>query len=324
MARSLQVLAYAPEWREAWDQHVAESVNGTLFHTRRFLGYHGPEKFADASAVLLDGTKLVCVVSGAWRVEADGTRVLVSHPGASYGGPVFRRKASYSLIQDAVAAWEQHAKSIGAGAIQTRLPPHVFHQVPLQELEFALRFRGFAIVRSELTSAATLDGDIAGRFSVNCRNQLRQAERAQLVAGESTDFEQFWQVLEANLSEGHGVTPTHTLADIQRLRELCPGAIRLFVASRDGRILAGTVLFVCNTVAVHTFYMGSRSEDRPLRPLNLALHTAMMWARDAGFQRINFGVSTPDPATVNSGLLHFKEGFGGRGELRDSYRKILV
>ena len=323
MNRKLRIQPFSEDRQAVWDDFVRDSVNGTLFHTRRFLRYHPPSRFEDASFLILDGEKLVSVVPAALIRSEDGAAMLVSHPGASYGGPVFRRKASFSLILSVVDAIERFARDHGAAAFQTRLPPHVFHHVPLEELEFALRFRGFRIVRSEMSSATPLGPNVVANFSVNCRNQLRQAQRGPLVAAESHDFRQFWDVLEMNLSTAHGVTPTHSLADILRLRELCRAEIRLFVACSGERISAGTVLFDCNSEAVHTFYMASRTEDRHLRPLNLAVHAAMKWAWDAGRKRINFGVSTPDGMSVNHGLLHFKEGFGGRGVCRDTYRKEL-
>jgi len=324
--RRIEVLPYESEHEREWDELVNGSINGTVFHTRRFLAYHPRDRFQDASLLCRVKGKLVAVLPAARVDEAEGRVLLNSHPGASYGGPVFTRKASATLVFGVLEAIEEQARRAGFDALQMRLPPHVFHGRPFATLEFALRFRGFHIARTELTSCVDLDTAVTDPmlgFTTNCRNQLRQAMRASLESGESEDYAQFWAMLEENLRARHDVTPTHTLEEILRLRDLLGEAIRLFATWQDGRLLAGTVVFVCNQECAHTFYMASLLESQHLRPLNLALHRAMTWARDRGLRRLNLGVSTPDGESVNWGLLHFKEGFGARGVCRDTYRKDL-
>lgn len=326
MTRKLEIVAYSAEFQQAWDDFVAGAVNGTVFHSRRFLAYHPEGRFSDQSLLALDGGAIAAVMPAAWRDVPGVGRVLVSHPGASYGGPVFAPRASSALIMDCLAAFEDRARELGAAALQMRLPPHVFHEWPLESLEFALRFRSYELLASELTCAVDLTAtaeDVLASVAPACRRNIKKALRSDLEVGDSDDFAQYWDILAENLQRHHQVTPTHSLEEILRVRELLGDRVRLVVARRGERILAGTVLFACNRHAVHTFYMASRDEDREVRPLNLVLYHALRSARDEGFRHLNFGVSTPGGTSVNWGLLRFKESFGGRGVCRDSYRRLL-
>ncbi|HEY8504826.1 MAG TPA: GNAT family N-acetyltransferase, partial [Gemmataceae bacterium] len=323
MEQPVDATPYSPECEADWDRFVEQSRNGNIFHTRRFLSYHPPGRFEDASLMLRRGGRLVGVFPAAWREEPGLGRVLVSHPGASHGGPVFGPKVSAATVHAAVAAILRHAREAGAAAVQLRPAPHLFHQPAMEELDFALHFHGFEVARAELTTYVALDpgaGDLLGTYATGCRGAVRKALKSGLEAGESDDFAGFWGILTEHLGQRHGVRPTHSLEEILTLRRVLPGRIRLFAAARGGELLGGTVVFVCTPRAAHTFYMASRREAWALSPMNLAVHAALEWARGQGIGRVNFGVSTPDRQTVNWGLLDFKESFGGRGACRLTYR----
>ena len=50
-----------------WDNFVDnESVNGTIYHTRKFLNYHPKDRFEDRSIMIFDNSKLnnlICVLA---------------------------------------------------------------------------------------------------------------------------------------------------------------------------------------------------------------------------------------------------------------------
>jgi hypothetical protein len=48
---SITVRKYKQSDFEAWDKFVDQSNNGTLFHSRRFLGYHPKNRFNDHSLI---------------------------------------------------------------------------------------------------------------------------------------------------------------------------------------------------------------------------------------------------------------------------------
>lgn len=321
MAEPLTVHAFVPGEEAEWERAVGSASNGTVFHRRRFLAYHPTNRFSDASFTLARGDRLVGVVPGAWVEDDELGRGWSSHPGASYGGPAFVGRPSGRTVVEAVEALVKTLRD-DAAWLQMRLPPHALHRAPaLEALEFALHLHGFEVSRSELSTFAALeDDDVLASLSPSCRRNIRKAERAGLVAEESNDLDQYWEILTDNLARGYGVTPTHERPEIERLRDLLPGDVRLF-ATHDGvRMVAGVLVFVINEWSAHTFYMASREDAQPTRPLNLALYEALRWARARGLRRMNFGVSTPRGRYVNWGLLRFKETFGGHNVVRNTYR----
>jgi hypothetical protein len=327
VAEDLRVEPYEPRHAEDWDRFVDGSRNGTLFHKRRFLSYHPPDRFEDASLLFYEGNRLVSVFPAAWRRDDEVGRLLQSHPGASHGGPVFGRAIGASGVAAVVEALRAHAERAGADAVRMRIPPRAFHRPVLEEVDFALRLHGFTIWRTEFSTwvplAAPDEEALLATLESSCRRAVRKAQRSGLVGEESADVDQYHEILADNLKRRFGADPTHSVAELQRLRELFPEEIRLFVAREGERILGGCLVFVCNDEAAHTFYLASREEAQPMRPLNLAVFTAMEWLRARGFQRLSLGVSTPDGLTVNWGLIAFKESFNGRGICRDSYQLVL-
>src|SRR3990167_8351947 len=106
----MDIVPFRPEQSEAWDAFVEESRNGTLFHLRRFLAYHPPERFQDASLMVYDGTRLAAVLPAAEDVRNAKHRLL-SHPGATLGGLVLSSKLGITGCSDALAAILSFARS---------------------------------------------------------------------------------------------------------------------------------------------------------------------------------------------------------------------
>jgi len=327
MSDEIRAIPYEPAVDEEWDELVKGSRNGTLFHTRRFLRYHPPERFEDASLTFRQGNRLVAVLPAAWRQDPERGWILQSHPGASYGGLVFPARTRTQTIDGVIGALRDHAARAGAEAIRMRLPPRIFHRPTLEEIDFFLRFHGFTVARTELSSWMPLKGDhseaLLKSLSSRCRNAVRKALRASLEHGESDDVDQYWDIVADNLPRRYGTEPTHSREELHRLRELCPGEVRLFAAQDGATILAGALVFLCNDEVAHTFYLASREEAQAHRPLNLAVFSAMDWLRRHGWKRLNLGVSTPDGLSVNWGLLGFKESFNAFGTCRDTYELDL-
>jgi len=322
-----RVEMFAEPQAEEWDQFVRTSRNGTIFHQRKFLAYHAVGRFQDASLMIRRKGQLVAVFPAVWRCVTDNGQtetILHSHPGASYGGPVFNAKAKTRYVYDVMSAVCQHAALAGADAVQMRLPPHVFHSRPLEELEFVLRAQGFNLERRELSTYVDIPatGDMLPRYDLNCRNAIHKAQRQGLTTEISRDLACFWNLLADNLARKYGVKPTHTLAELADLQARYPDQVLLFGTYEGRKLLAGTLVFHCNAQAAHTFYMASDASEQPKRPLNLAIHAALCWGQRVGIERMNFGVSTPTGDTVNWGLLAFKESFGGQGTFRDTYKSV--
>jgi lipid II:glycine glycyltransferase (peptidoglycan interpeptide bridge formation enzyme) len=142
---------------------------------------------------------------------------------------------------------------------------------------------------------------------------------------QTLDYAEFWDILETNLRERHDTRPTHTLAQFSRLRELVgEERVSLWGGYLDGRLIAGVVLFIPNKQATHAQYIASRAEFSRFCALNAVLSQIIKWSAENRFKYFNLGMATENAGRdMNEGLIHFKEGFGARGVLRETMALTL-
>jgi hypothetical protein len=316
---------YADRLADEWDAFVGERArNGTLLHTRRFFAHNDANAADDASLVFRDRARIVGVLPAALLGGDGEERVLHSHPRATYGGFVVGAEVGTADTLAMVDLALAHARDRGARRMVVRNPFRIFHAMPTDESDYALWLRGFGVLSRELEVAvptgAIAPGDALAHFDGKTRNQVRKAQRAGVVVEESEAYAEFWPMLEENLRARHEARPTHSLAAFERLRTLVGGAaVRLVLARHEGRAVAGAVVLVANARALHVQYIASRPEALHLCPVNAVLHHLVEMAAEGGYQYLNLGMSTEDAGRrPNLGLFAFKEGFGGRGVLRET------
>jgi lipid II:glycine glycyltransferase (peptidoglycan interpeptide bridge formation enzyme) len=139
---------------------------------------------------------------------------------------------------------------------------------------------------------------------------------ARLKITEKKNYEEFWNILVANLSK-HEASPTHTVKEIQYLADKFQNNIKLYCSEKDDKVLCGTVLFI-NKQVVHTQYIGSCSEAHKHNALEYLLGEIINEYNNKKY--FSFGISTEDKGeSLNGGLAFFKEGFGARGVLNTTY-----
>lgn len=325
---TLRIIPFQETWRDRFDAFVSSSRNGTIFHTRQFLAYHPEGRFRDASLLCLDGETIVGLLPAAER-ETQGKRILVSHPGASYGGLVVQDSASVSETGEILHALVEHAKAQGFASISMlRLPPASLQQRYSEDQLYWLYQLGFRMTRCEMDGAIDLTGltedAILPSLTGKCRNMVRQAERAGITVRLSDDFAGYWPILEGVLQGRHGAHPTHTLAEIQQLHQLLPQGFRLLAAYQGDTMVGGIVLVTIHDRALYTLYMAQQYVVQRHHPMHLLLAEAIRLALREKRRVLHLGVSTEDGGTkVNEGLFFFKESFGCRPVRRESWEMEL-
>lgn len=321
---SVSIHPYTDERQTDWDAFVGASRSGTVFHTRQFLSYHPAERFTDASVLFLDGEKIVGVLPAAIKEN-----VLVSHPGASYGGLVTGIETSVADTGAMLTLLLDHAKGMKlSGVSMLRLPPASLQKTYAEDQQYWLYQKGFAMTRSEMDGAIDLrsltEATILDSLTGKCRNMVRQAERAEITVRLSNDFASFWPILEGVLTGRHGTKPTHTLAEIQKLHELLPNGFRLLGAYKGKTMVGGIVLVTIHDKALYTLYMAQEYELQKDHPMHLLLVEAMKLALREKKDVLHLGVSTEDGGkTVNEGLFFFKESFGCRPVRRETWEIVF-
>ncbi len=317
----MQVERVSAAERDRWRDFVLRSNNGTIFHLPDFLDYHPEGRFDDHHLMVRDGKGMVTVMPAALSEREDGLWMR-SYPGASYGGPVLGDSIGLRKVEGMVDAVISYARDLGCVGLEMTPPPIVYYRRPHNYLEFALVKRGFGYRKRELSAVidlGRLGEEIDLGFHSSAVRGVRKARKSGVRVEEEPDFGAFYPVLESNLQQRHGVSPTHSLEELERLRDLLGrDRIRQFVArSVEGRVLAGMVMFHCNPRVTLAFYISHDDDFQALRPVNLVYHEVISWARQMGYRYMDLGTYTLD-MDVNYGLCRFKESFSARGIFRNT------
>ena len=59
----MDVIKYDKSFKDLWEEFVISSNNGTIFHKRKFLSYHPPERFKDNSLLFINNNKIISVIT---------------------------------------------------------------------------------------------------------------------------------------------------------------------------------------------------------------------------------------------------------------------
>lgn len=193
--------------------------------------------------------------------------------------------------------------------------PHVFHRSPVEEDLYAIIRLGGSLIQRDVSAAVKLDSRIP--YSKGRKWSIKKARGSDIQLVESSDYQDF-HVLLSSVLERHGVTPVHSLSELQLLFARFPLNIRLFEARSSGLLLAGAVIFDCGHT-VHTQYLATSQACRELFALDLLIDH-LLGETFSARSFFNFGVSTEQKGKVlNEGLHQQKEGFGARAVVHDIY-----
>jgi hypothetical protein len=324
----LRIVRYDPAVHaELWDRFVRRSMNGTEFHLQRFLAYHPEGKFNFDHLLFYEGERLVALLPGG--VSADG-QAYESPMGSSYGSFVVEDISADTALA-IVEAFKLYLRDRGFKRVFLTGPPVIYQPILTQNLEFALLYKGFAYQRHYISHAIdiTPQGKPFDRFQSSARKFIRWTYRHHpevtvkevAHADMESGLREFYPILLENKAK-FNAKPTHTLDDLLKLHELLPDLMKLFLVYREGKAIAGALLFLANQRVALVFYQMLYYEYKELRPVYLLMDHVTSWAKDHGFSFVDIGVSqdTSDenPMTPALSLIQFKERFGSRGVLRST------
>ncbi|NWF89823.1 MAG: GNAT family N-acetyltransferase [Ignavibacteriaceae bacterium] len=309
---------------EEWDRFVDQSDNGTLFHKRAFLNYHPKDRFKDASIYIVKDRKILSLLTGA-VIEREGKRILASHPGASYGGFVYKSDLNFKEAHELVDLLIDYAKNLKVDRIQLTVPPIIYQTKYSNYIDFALYRSGFTYLKRDVSSIVQLDFDdtkLLETYRAEARTATKKAMKQGIRIAECENFDEYYEILKKNLKLRHNVNPAHSLEELKRLKKMFPVEIRLWGAFLKDKLTAGVCNFSVNPNVVLAFYISHDESFQEYRPVNLLFYEIMKQYRKEGFRFLDFGIFTVN-MEPNWGLGRFKENFGARGIFRDTFYKDL-
>ncbi len=315
---ALNITLYSTSFEDQWDSFIRDSNNGTLFHTRRFLGYHPPTRHSDHSLLFTGDKGLLALFPAAMQLRGSKPW-LVSHPGATFGGFVTPVGLTLQQSDDLAGALLDYGHKMDLGGITLTLSPTIYNRRLSNYIDAALLRHGFEYLRREVSSILYLERTPEAnlkKFTDASSRAVRKALASDVTIRPSDDLDTYYDILLHNLERRHNVQPTHTLAELRQLATLFPDAIRLLAAFKDDRMIAGIVTFDANPDVILAYYICHDENYQQYRAVNLLFYRLIEEAIAARFRYLDFGIFTVDEEP-NRGLARFKESFGASGMFRD-------
>lgn len=310
-----EIVRYTADKAEEWNKFVAESKNGTFLFDRHYMDYHS-DRFEDYSLMFYRNGGLYALLP-ANRED----NILWSHRGLTYGGIIMNAESTAARIQQLFRELNDYLRADGFIKVVYKPVPHIFHRIPSEEDIYSL----FSVCDAKLIDrsiSSTLILQYPLKWHRDRRYGINKAKAHDVTVDESQDLKGFWEVLTFNLKNKYDSCPVHSLEEIELLHDRFPQQIRLFTASKDGKVLGGTVLYITSTV-VHTQYISANLEGKQWRVID-ALFDYLLHECDWQQRYFDFGTSNEEDGRILvEPLIYQKEGFGGRGICYDWYEWTL-
>lgn len=306
-----RVEQYTTDYFNEWNDFVAGSKNGTFLFNRNFMEYHS-DRFADFSLMVYDGENVVALLPAH---VVDG--ILYSHQGLTYGGLVINHKIKLQGVIAVVRAVLYYLHTKGITTLVVKTIPFIYHAHPAQEFDYVLFLCNAVLKRRD--SLFVIENSTALPITKTRREAIRRGQKNGLTIVEEENFDLFWnEILLPNMAERHGVQPVHSAAEIRILQQNFPENIRHFNVYNGKDIVAGTTIFVTDTVA-HAQHISGNAERNQLGSLDY-LYAHLITNVFADKKYFDFGISNEAHGRkLNTNLAFWKESFGARTVVHDFY-----
>ncbi len=300
---------------DMWNAFIAKAKNATFLFHRNFMDYHS-DRFQDFSLLVFDENTLVAVVP-ANRAGDE----LHSHQGLSYGGLVVGHRVKIQEFLDIFEAVYAYVKPY-ASKVFFKVIPSIYNKYFSDELLYALFLKNAKLIRRD--TLFVIDNQHPDKISQKRRYEIRKGEKHRLEVKETTDFTEFWnEILIPVLKEKHQAQPVHSLEEIKLLHSRFPENIKQYNVYFEGKIVAGTTLFITDSV-VHSQYIGSDAQRSRLGSVDF-LYDFLIRKYASEKRYFDMGSSNEDQGRkLNEGLAYWKESFGSKTVVQDFYELELI
>lgn len=306
-----RVEQYTASYFGLWNDFIQRSKNGTFLFHRDFMEYHS-DRFKDFSLLVFEGEMLVAVLP-ANRVGEE----LHSHQGLTYGGLVYTEKTKLTDVINIFKEVLQFLKERSFTSLFVKEIPLIYHKYPADEFSYALFLANASLIRRD--SLCVIDNQNKLPYTKSKKESIRRGIKHNLQIVEEPHFELFWnEILIPNLNAKHNVRPVHTLEEITLLHKRFPKNIRHFNVYHNGKIVAGTTVFVAGAVA-HPQYISGNVQKNELGSLDY-IYDYLINTVFPKSRYFDFGISNEEQGRkLNQGLIFWKESFGARTVVQDFY-----
>ena len=310
-----EIKRYTPQDKTIWDQYVSKARNATFLFYRDYMDYHS-NRFHDCSLMFFKNGRLHSLLPAH---SSDDT--FFSHLGLTYGGLIMDINVTIAETCQLFECLNNYLRLKGFRHVQYKAIPWIYHQVPSEEDLYALFWKcGAKLSTRNVGTTIFIQQNLKWR-----RNHLRQLKKAYLngiTVQRGADIAEFWPVLEQHLWQRYQSKPVHSLAEMQLLQSRFPNNIIQYNAYKEGHIVGGITIYLSHNV-VHAQYSSGNAEGMALGAMEI-IYDKIMHEDYPNYAYLDLGSSTEQECSViNEGLISFKEGYGGRAVVYDTYEWTL-
>jgi len=295
----MEIKKYDESLAKEWDEFVSNSINGTIYHSRKFLNYH-KDKFQDESILIYDN-ELVCVVP---CCKKDNN--YFSHSGATYGGPVFKNFELLKIKKIIDLIFEYYKNKI-----EFRIAGNIYFNVPQNKLFFLLNQK--LKIKLELSwYVNNFDNWFDNIKNKRNKSYLDKFEKNHniTIANNNDDYINFHNILSKNLNEKYKSNPTHSLDEFLIFKNQIEENQSLYLVKKENIILGGVLLVKATNNCWYTFYISKNSDYNSTSNCSILfiMKNISLDARKNNVKYLDYGISTEDKGLIlNEGLSIFKE-----------------
>ena len=274
--------------RAEWDRYVASHPEAVGYHEwawrgvfERTFGHRSVYLIAKAHGQVQGVLPLVDMRSRLFG------RSMTSLPFVNYGGVLASSEAAARVLLDAAVV---EARARGSRHIELR--------------HFVRRFDALPVKQHKVTMRLPLAAGMWERLDRKVRNQVRKAEKSQLVAaqGGAELLDDFYRVFARNMRDLG--TPVYSRRLFEEVLGAFPGRARLTVV-RLGELPVAAGLSYRTGAITEVPWASSIRDYNSLCPNHLLYWRIIETAQAEGCETMDFGRSTPD-----EGTFKFKEQWG--------------
>ena len=310
-----EIKRYTPQDKTIWDQYVSKARNATFLFYRDYMDYHS-NRFHDYSLMFFKNGRLHSLLPA-----HSSDDILCSHFGLTYGGLIMDINVTIAETCQLFECLNNYLRLKGFRCVQYKAIPWIYHQVPSEEDLYALFWKcGANLLTRNVGTTIFIQQNLKWR-----RNHLRQLKKARLngiTVQRGADIAEFWPVLEQHLWQRYQSKPVHSLAEMQLLQSRFPNNIIQYNAYKEGHIVGGITIYLSHNV-VHAQYSSGNAEGMALGAMEI-IYDKIMHEDYPNYAYLDLGSSTEQECSViNEGLISFKEGYGGRAVVYDTYEWTL-
>lgn len=307
----MKIVKYQKNNKIVWNNFLKKAKNGHFFFNRDYMEYHH-DKFTDFSLIFLNEKDKVIALLPANIVK----NTLYSHQGLTFGGLIVDYNMRTNSMLELFAVLKRYLKEQEIQHLIYKAIPSIYHKMYAQEDLYALFIHNAKLFRRDVTSTIDLRKPI--KYSKGRKWTINRAKKENITLSLSTNYQEFWELLNDVLEEHHKATPIHTKEEMALLASSFNNNIKLYTAKKDNRLLSGAVIYE-NDEVVHTQYLANSRLGREVGALDLLIDH-LIKERYKNKKFFDFGTSNEDNGRyLNRGLSAQKESFGARAVACDFY-----